>query len=154
MRPDVAAAFDRLAAAAARGGDALVVNSAYRSDAEQARLFAAHPDPRWVAPPGQVASPLRDRARPRAVVRLRVAGRQRAPVRLREALLLGALALRLHAGPAPCSAPATRSARPAGGETARSSAGLPGFVPARFRAPIAARRRALERLRRRCSPRS
>ena len=33
-------------------GIALVVNSAFRSDAEQAALFAAHPDPRWVAPPG------------------------------------------------------------------------------------------------------
>jgi len=53
MRPDVAAAFDRLAAAARRAGISLVINSAYRSDAEQARLFAAHPDPRWVAPPGK-----------------------------------------------------------------------------------------------------
>jgi hypothetical protein len=52
MRPDVAAAFDRMAASAARAGLALVVNSAFRSDAEQAALFAAHPDPRWVAPPG------------------------------------------------------------------------------------------------------
>ena len=52
MRPDVAAAFDHLAAAAAHAGIALVVNSGYRSDAEQARLFAQHPDPRWVAPPG------------------------------------------------------------------------------------------------------
>lgn len=52
MRPDVAAAFDRMAAAAARAGLALVVNSGFRSDAEQATLFAAHPDPRWVAPPG------------------------------------------------------------------------------------------------------
>jgi hypothetical protein len=53
MRPDVAAAFDRLAAAAQRAGISLVINSAYRSDAEQARLYAANPDPRWVAPPGQ-----------------------------------------------------------------------------------------------------
>lgn len=54
MRPDVAAAFDRMAAAARReAGLALLVTSGYRSDAEQARLFAAHPDPRWVAPPGQ-----------------------------------------------------------------------------------------------------
>jgi len=52
MRPDVALAFDRLAAAAARDGVSLVVVSAFRSDAEQARLFAAHPDPRWVARPG------------------------------------------------------------------------------------------------------
>ena len=52
MRPDVAAAFDRMAAAAARAGLTLIVNSGFRSDAEQAALFAAHPDPRWVAPPG------------------------------------------------------------------------------------------------------
>jgi LAS superfamily LD-carboxypeptidase LdcB len=53
MRPDVALAFDRLAAAARRAGLALYVSSGYRSDAEQARLFAAHPDPKWVAPPGE-----------------------------------------------------------------------------------------------------
>lgn len=52
LRPDVALAFDRLAAAARRAGFALTVNSGFRSDAEQARLFAAHPDPKWVAPPG------------------------------------------------------------------------------------------------------
>jgi hypothetical protein len=52
MRPDVATAFDRMAAAARQAGVALVVNSAFRSDAEQAALFAAHPDPTWVAPPG------------------------------------------------------------------------------------------------------
>jgi len=53
MRPDVAVAFDRMAAAAARDGVALIVVSGFRSNAEQARLFAAHPDPRWVAPPGR-----------------------------------------------------------------------------------------------------
>jgi transglycosylase-like protein with SLT domain/D-alanyl-D-alanine carboxypeptidase-like protein len=54
MRPDVAAAFDRMAAAArAETGLQLLVTSGYRSDAEQAQLFAAHPDPKWVAPPGQ-----------------------------------------------------------------------------------------------------
>jgi hypothetical protein len=52
MRPDVAAAFDLMAAAAARAGLSLLVVSGFRSDAEQAALFAAHPDPRWVAPPG------------------------------------------------------------------------------------------------------
>ena len=52
MRPDVAAAFDRMAAAAARDGLALSITSAFRSDAEQARLFAANPNPKWVAPPG------------------------------------------------------------------------------------------------------
>ena len=52
MRPDVAAAFDRLQAAAKADGVALVIDSAYRSDAEQAILWRDHPDPKWVAPPG------------------------------------------------------------------------------------------------------
>lgn len=53
MRPDTAAAFDRLVAAARAAGFALSISSAFRSDAEQAQLFAAHPDPKWVAAPGQ-----------------------------------------------------------------------------------------------------
>ena len=53
MRPDVALAFDRMALAARReAGVALSVNSGFRSDAEQAALFRANPNPRWVAPPG------------------------------------------------------------------------------------------------------
>ena len=52
MRPDVAQAFDRMAAAASADGVALVISSAFRSDAEQAILFARHPDPKWVARPG------------------------------------------------------------------------------------------------------
>ncbi len=52
MRPDVAAAFDRMAGAAGRAGIYLSITSAFRSDAEQARLFAANPNPKWVAPPG------------------------------------------------------------------------------------------------------
>jgi soluble lytic murein transglycosylase-like protein len=53
MRPDTAAAFDQLAAAARTAGILLSITSAFRSDADQAKLFAAHPDPKWVAPPGQ-----------------------------------------------------------------------------------------------------
>jgi hypothetical protein len=53
MRPDVARAFDRMEAAARRDGVALVVVSGFRTNAEQAVLFARHPDPKWVAPPGQ-----------------------------------------------------------------------------------------------------
>ena len=53
MRPDTAQAFDRLSAAAEADGVRLIVVSAFRSNAEQARLFAAHPDPKWVAPPGK-----------------------------------------------------------------------------------------------------
>ena len=54
MRPDVALAFDRMAAAARQeAGLFLSISSGFRSDAEQAVLFAAHPDPKWVAPPGE-----------------------------------------------------------------------------------------------------
>ncbi len=53
MRPDVALAFDRMAAAARKeAGVALTISSAFRTDGEQATLFAANPDPKWVAPPG------------------------------------------------------------------------------------------------------
>jgi hypothetical protein len=52
MRPDVALAFDRMERAARADGVALLISSAYRSDAEQAELFRRHPDPKWVAPPG------------------------------------------------------------------------------------------------------
>jgi hypothetical protein len=53
MRPDVALAFDRMSRAAAAAGHPLIVNSGFRSNAEQAVLFARHSDPRWVAPPGK-----------------------------------------------------------------------------------------------------
>jgi Transglycosylase SLT domain/D-alanyl-D-alanine carboxypeptidase len=53
MRPDVALAFDRMAAAARADGVDLIITSAFRGDAEQAQLFAQHPDPKWVAPPGK-----------------------------------------------------------------------------------------------------
>ncbi len=53
MRPDVALAFDRMSTAARAAGVALIITSAFRTNAEQAALFAAHPDPKWVAPPGQ-----------------------------------------------------------------------------------------------------
>ena len=52
MRPDVALAFDRMEAAARADGVTLSITSAYRSDAEQAILWARHPDPKWVARPG------------------------------------------------------------------------------------------------------
>jgi soluble lytic murein transglycosylase-like protein len=42
-----------MAAAAAADGIGLLISSAFRSDAEQARLWAANPDPKWVAPPGK-----------------------------------------------------------------------------------------------------
>ncbi len=53
MRPDVAQAFDRMEAAARKDGISLTITSAFRSDAEQARLFAQNPDPKMVARPGE-----------------------------------------------------------------------------------------------------
>jgi hypothetical protein len=53
MRPDVARAFDRMERAARADGVTLLITSAYRSDAEQAVLWRRHPDPRWVARPGE-----------------------------------------------------------------------------------------------------
>ena len=136
MRPDVAAAFDRMAAAASRAGLALVVNSGFRSDAEQAALFAAHPDPKWVAPPGQslhrCATEL-DLGPETAYGWLAAnAGRFGFVQRYSwEAWHYG-----FDAGPAPCSqAGNTVSAR--GGDGAVSGGGgLPSFVPSRFRAPL------------------
>jgi soluble lytic murein transglycosylase-like protein len=52
LRPDVAQAFDRMARAAGAAGVALALNSGFRSDADQAVLWARNPDPRWVARPG------------------------------------------------------------------------------------------------------
>jgi hypothetical protein len=50
---NVAAAFDRMAVVARRDGISLVVNSGFRSDAEQAKPFAQNPNPTMVAPPGK-----------------------------------------------------------------------------------------------------
>ena len=100
MRPDVALAFDRMAAAAHReAGIFLGVTSGFRSDAEQARLFAAHPDPKWVAPPGESLHRYATELDLGPTGGIRVARRERDPVRLRAALRLGAVALRLHPQP-------------------------------------------------------
>jgi hypothetical protein len=135
MRPDVAAAFDRLAAAAAGAGHGLVITSGYRSDAEQARLFAQNPDPRWVAPPGKS---------------LHRCGTE---LDLGPASAYGWLAanasrfgfLRRYAwepwhfgyvrGPAPCAADAS-SVGGLAADGRAASLGLPAFVPGPFRAPI------------------
>ena len=134
MRPDVAVAFDRMAAAARRAGISLVITSAYRSDAEQARLFEQHPDPRWVAPPGQSLHRCATELDLGPSSAYAMARRQRAPVRLRQALLLGAVALRLRARPGALLARlATRlGGRSRGrrdGEPAPGSRLRPGAVP-------------------------
>ena len=70
----------------------LSVTSGFRSDAEQAVLFAAHPDPKWVAPPGESLHRYATELdlRPPGAHRWLAASDQ---VRLSEALFLGAVAL-------------------------------------------------------------
>ena len=137
MRPDVAAAFDAMASAARGAGIGLLVVSGFRSDAEQAALFAAHPDPRWVAPPGhslhRCATEL-DLGPDSAYAWLAAnAGRFGFLQRYSwEAWHYG-----FEDGPPPCSeaagsvAAAREGAVPGGGV-------LPEFVPLRFRAPLLA----------------
>lgn len=141
MRPDVAAAFDRMSAAASRSGLTLVVNSGFRSDAEQAALFAAHPDPTWVAPPGQSLH--------RCATELDL-GPETAYGWLAENASRFGFVQRYSweawhygftAGPPPCSAAGNAGGGVAslagGGDgTLASDGGLPSFVPAQFRAPI------------------
>jgi len=135
MRPDVAAAFDRMAAAAAGAGLTLVVNSGFRSDAEQAALFAAHPDPRWVAPPGhslhRCATEL-DLGPPKAYGWLAASARRFGFVQRYswEAWHYGFVT-----GPPPCSE-VGNSVGGGGDGAVAGSGGLPSFVPSRFRAPL------------------
>jgi hypothetical protein len=136
IRPDVAAAFDRLAAAARGTGHSLAINSAFRSDAEQARLFAANPDPRMVAPPGKS---------------LHRCGTE---LDLGPASAYGWLAANARrfgfvkryswepwhfgftAGPAPCSAAGNSVGRSGSSDGQGAARGLPSFVPSRYRPMI------------------
>jgi hypothetical protein len=137
MRADVAAAYDQMAAAARADGVVLMVVSGFRSDAEQAELFAAHPDPTWVAPPGQslhrCATEL-DLGPSSAYAWLATnAGRFGFVQRYSwEAWHYG-----FDAGPAPCST-AGEVVTGGGGETSMAAASttLPSFVPAQYREPI------------------
>jgi soluble lytic murein transglycosylase-like protein len=138
MRPDVAVGFDRLTAAARRAGIALVVTSAYRSDAEQARLYAQHPDPRWVAPPGQSLHRCATELDlgPSSAYAWLAAHAPRFGFSKRyswEPWHYGYVR-----GPAPCSAAADGSVavRDASDGRDAGAGGLPGFVPAGFRAAI------------------
>jgi hypothetical protein len=136
MRPDVAAAFDRMAAAVRGVGLSLIVNSGFRSDAEQAALFAAHPDPKWVAPPGhslhRCATELD--LGPETAYGWLAANASRFGFVQRyawESWHYG-----FDAGPPPCSE-AGNSVGSSGADGAVSgSPGLPAYVPARFRAPL------------------
>jgi hypothetical protein len=137
MRPDVAAAFDRMAAAARGAGISLLVVSGFRSDAEQAALFAAHPDPTWVAPPGhslhRCATELD--LGPESAYGWLAANASRFGFVQRyswEAWHYG-----FDAGPPPCSQAGNSLSGSGGGATATSPT-LPSFVPSRFRAPLTA----------------
>ena len=136
MRPDVAAAFDRMAAAARGGGIALLVVSGFRSDAEQAKLFAAHPDPTWVAPPGRSLHRCATELDlgPDAAYGWLAANASRFGFVQRyswEAWHYG-----FSAGPAPCSEAGNAMLGSGGDRSAPSGAALPSFVPARFRDPL------------------
>jgi soluble lytic murein transglycosylase-like protein len=137
MRPDVARAFDRMAAAARRDGVALTISSAFRSDAEQAVLFARHPDPKWVAPPGQSlhrnATEL-DLGPSSAYPWLAAnAGRFHFLMRYAwEPWHYGYL-LNPRSAPRPTAAAAAENR---GGDGTTGAGGLPDFVPARFALPL------------------
>jgi Transglycosylase SLT domain/D-alanyl-D-alanine carboxypeptidase len=136
MRPDVAAAYDRMSAAAKHAGLDLLVVSGFRSDAEQARLFAQHPDPRWVAPPGHSLH------------------RCATELDLGPASAYGWLAANAHrfgflkryswedwhfgfvAGPPPCSEAGNNLATSGGPDGQTSAESLPSFVPGQFREPL------------------
>jgi hypothetical protein len=139
MRPDVAAAFDRMAGAAAAAGLTLVVNSGFRSDAEQAALFAAHPDPRWVAPPGHSLH--------RCATELDLGPESAYGWLAANASRFGFVQRysweAWHYGydhpPAPCSAAGnsvSATGTTGGGDGAFAGTSLPSFVPSRFRAPL------------------
>jgi Transglycosylase SLT domain/D-alanyl-D-alanine carboxypeptidase len=136
MRPDVASAFDRMAAAAADSGLALIVNSGFRSDAEQAALFAAHPDPKWVAPPGhslhRCATEL-DLGPETAYGWLAANARRFGFVQRYtwEAWHYG-----FDAGPPPCSGAGNAVSAGEGDGAVSGAGGLPSFVPPRYRAPL------------------
>jgi hypothetical protein len=137
MRPDVAPAFDRLAAAARQAGISLVITSAYRSDAEQARLFEQHPDPRWVARPGQSLHRCATELDlgPSSAYGWLAANAPRFGFVKRyswEAWHFG-----YARGPAPCSAAGSPGVgRLAAEGSEAGGAGLPGFIPEPFRAPV------------------
>ncbi|HET8815353.1 MAG TPA: transglycosylase SLT domain-containing protein [Solirubrobacterales bacterium] len=136
MRPDAAAAYDRMAAAARADGLILVVVSGFRSDAEQAELFAAHPDPTWVAPPGQSLHRCATELDlgPSSAYGWLAANATRFSFVQRyswEAWHYGFVS-----GPAPGSAAGEVVAASGGGATPSASSTLPNFVPARYRETI------------------
>ncbi len=139
MRPETAAAFDRLAAAARRAGIELSITSGFRSDAEQAKLFAAHPDPKWVAPPGRSLHRLGtelDLGPPGAYAWL-AANAPRLGFLKRYAWEPWHFGLGTHPGTTPAAQADPEGWRPPGDGSADSRRAMPSFVPARFHDDIA-----------------
>jgi len=147
MRPDVARAFDRLAAAARGDGVDVLVSSGFRSDAEQAVLWARNPDPRWVAPPGRslhrYGTEL-DLGPPAAYAWLRANARRFHFVQRYSwepwhfgFVLNARSAPRAPAAEGSATAGAGVPGRPTGGDGRASGGAVPGFVPARYARPIA-----------------
>ena len=136
MRPDVGAAFDRMAAAATGAGISLTVNSGFRSDAEQAALFAAHPDPTWVAPPGKSLH--------RCATELDLGPETAYGWLAANATRFGFVQrysweswhYGFTAGPEPCSAAGNSVGAGGGGDGSLAGEAVPPFVPGRFRAPL------------------
>ncbi|MET0558921.1 MAG: transglycosylase SLT domain-containing protein [Solirubrobacterales bacterium] len=133
MRPDVGAAFDRMAAAASADGMGLLVVSGFRSDAEQAALFAAHPDPTWVAPPGhslhRCATEL-DLGPDAAYAWL---GANAAQFGFVQRYSWEPWHYGFASGPAPCSLAGETAGGSGGDGDAVAASVLPNFVPSRFR---------------------
>ena len=118
----------------------LSITSAFRSDADQARLFAANPNPKWVAPPGtslhRYATEL-DLGPPGAYAWLATNARRFGFIHRYawEAWHYG-----YGANPRDRAHPAQYergSWEPPGGDHGRVTHGLPSFVPARFEDPLA-----------------
>ncbi len=131
MCPPVGAAFDLMDAAANADGVDLVVVSGFRSDAEQAVLFARHPDPKWVAPPGRS----RHRDATELDLNMHDGGGGAYGWLSRNGSRFGFVQRYSwepwHWGYLPGCGGASRGGRPSAG-------GVPAWVPARYRAAIAA----------------
>ena len=117
-------------------GISLLVVSGFRSDAEQAALFAAHPDPTWVAPPGhslhRCATELDLGPDPPTAGSRRNASRFGFVQRYSwEAWHYG-----FEAGPPPCSEAGNARERDRGRGRALRRHDPAGFVPGRFRDPL------------------
>jgi hypothetical protein len=139
MRPDTAQAFDRMAAAAAADGIALIVVSGYRSDAEQAVLWARHPDPKWVARPGTSLHRLGTELDLGSAAAYGWLTANASRFGFVQRYSWEAWHYGFEDGPPPCSAEGDRvAASPEADGRGAGSAGLPGFVPAKFRAPLLA----------------